>query len=192
MSIKSRQNMKGAKNMDLKGSRTEANLMSAFAGETQARTKYTYYAAQAKKDGFEQIAEIFSETAENEKEHAKIWFKILKHGMPTTLDNLKDAASGENFEWTDMYKNFAEEARKEGFNEIATLFEMVGNVEKEHEERYRKLIANINNNEVFKKSGKVMWICRNCGHLHYGDSAPEMCPVCSHPKAFFQVKAENY
>ena len=178
--------------MDLKGSRTEANLMSAFAGETQARTKYAYYAAQAKKDGFEQISEIFSETAENEKEHAKIWFKILKHGMPSTLDNLKDAASGENFEWTDMYKNFAEEARKEGFNEIATLFEMVGNVEKEHEERYRKLIANINNNEVFKKSGKVMWICRNCGHLHYGDSAPEMCPVCSHPKAFFQVKAENY
>ncbi len=178
--------------MDLKGSKTEANLRAAFAGETQARTKYTYYASQAKKDGFEQIASIFAETAENEKEHAKIWFKLLKKGMPKTLDNLKDAADGENYEWTDMYKKFAEEARSEGFDEIAALFEKVGEIEKEHEQRYKKLIENLENNEVFKKSGKVMWICRNCGHLHYGDSAPEVCPVCSHPKSFFELKSENY
>ena len=178
--------------MELNGSKTEANLRAAFASETQARTKYTYYASQAKKDGFEQIAAIFAETAENEKEHAKIWFKLLKKGMPKTLDNLKDAADGENYEWTDMYKKFADEAREEGFNEIASLFEKVGEIEKEHEQRYKKLIENLENNEVFKKSGKVMWICRNCGHLHYGDSAPEVCPVCSHPKSFFEVKPENY
>ena len=178
--------------MELNGSKTEANLRAAFAGETQARTKYTYYASQAKKDGFEQIAAIFEETAGNEKEHAKMWFKLLHGGVPNTVQNLKDAAAGENYEWTDMYSQFAKEAREEGFNEIASLFEKVGEIEKEHEQRYKKLIENLENNEVFKKSGKVMWICRNCGHLHYGDSAPEVCPVCSHPKSFFEVKPENY
>ncbi len=178
--------------MELKGSRTEANLMAAFAGESQARNKYTYYASKAKKDGYEQIAALFLETAENEKEHAKIWFKLLHDGMPDTLSNLKDAAEGENYEWTDMYKGFAEEARKEGFDKIANLFEMVGEIEKEHEERYRKLIENINNDEVFKKSDKMVWICRNCGRLHYGDKAPDICPVCDHPQAYFQIKAENY
>lgn len=179
--------------MELKGSRTEANLMAAFAGESQARTKYTYYASKAKKDGYVQIGNIFEETANNEKEHAKIWFKLLHGGeMPDTLDNLKDAAAGENFEWTDMYAKFAEEAKQEGFDHIAYLFEAVGRIEKEHEERYRKLIANIEGGLVFSKDGDVIWQCSNCGHIVIGKSAPEICPVCSHPKSYFQVKAENY
>ena len=179
--------------MELKGSKTAANLAAAFAGESQARNKYTYYASKAKKDGFEQIAAIFTETAENEKEHAKIWFKLLHDGeIPTTVENLKDAAAGENYEWTDMYKTFAEEAREEGFTKIAALFEMVGAVEKEHEERYRKLLANIEDEVVFAKDHDVIWQCRNCGHIVIGKKAPEICPVCSHPKAYFQVKPENY
>ncbi len=179
--------------MELKGSRTEANLMAAFAGESQAYTKYTYYASKAKKDGYVQIGNIFEETAGNEKEHAKIWFKLLHGGeMPDTLDNLKDAAAGENFEWTDMYAKFAEEAKEEGFDRIAYLFEAVGKIEKEHEERYRKLIANIDGGRVFSKEGNVIWQCSNCGHIVVGKKAPEICPVCTHPKSYFQVKAENY
>lgn len=178
--------------MDLKGSKTEANLRAAFAGETQARTKYTYYASQAKKDGFEQIASIFAETAENEKEHAKIWFKLLKKGMPKTLDNLKDAADGENYEWTDMYPTFAKEAREEGFDRIAALFEMVGKIEQEHEQRYLALLHNVENSLVFSKEGDTVWQCSNCGHIVIGKKAPLVCPVCNHPQAYFQVKAENY
>ena len=179
--------------MELKGSKTAANLAAAFAGESQARNKYTYYASKAKKDGFEQIAAIFAETADNEKEHAKIWFKLLHDGeIPTTLENLKDAAAGENYEWTDMYRTFAEEAREEGFAKIAALFEMVGAIEKEHEERYRKLLQNIEDEVVFSKDGDVIWQCRNCGHIVIGKKAPEICPVCSHPKAYFQVRPENY
>ena len=179
--------------MELKGSRTEANLMAAFAGESQAYTKYTYYASKAKKDGYVQIGSIFEETAGNEKEHAKIWFKLLHGGeMPDTLDNLKDAAAGENFEWTDMYAKFAEEAKEEGFDRIAYLFEAVGKIEKEHEERYRKLIANIDGGLVFSKDGDVIWQCSNCGHIHVGKQAPEVCPVCAHPRDYFQLKAENY
>ena len=179
--------------MELKGSKTAANLAAAFAGESQARNKYTYYASKAKKDGFEQLAAIFAETADNEKEHAKIWFKLLHDGeIPTTLENLKDAAVGENYEWTDMYRTFAEEAREEGFAKIAALFEMVGAIEKEHEERYRKLLQNIEDEVVFSKDGDVIWQCRNCGHIVIGKKAPEICPVCSHPKAYFQVKPENY
>ena len=179
--------------MELKGSKTAATLAAAFAGESQARNKYTYYASKAKKDGFEQIAAIFAETADNEKEHAKIWFKLLHDGeIPTTLENLKDAAAGENYEWTDMYRTFAEEAREEGFAKIAALFEMVGAIEKEHEERYRKLLQNIEDEVVFSKDGDVIWQCRNCGHIVIGKKAPEICPVCSHPKAYFQVKPENY
>ena len=179
--------------MDLKGSRTEANLMAAFAGESQARNKYTYYASKAKKDGYVQIGKIFEETADNEKEHAKIWFKLLHDGeMPATLDNLKDAAAGENYEWTDMYDKFAKEAKKEGFDHIAYLFEAVGKIEKEHEERYRKLIANMESGLVFSKDGDVIWQCSNCGHIVVGKKAPEICPVCSHPQSYFQVKAENY
>ena len=179
--------------MDLKGSRTEANLMAAFAGESQARNKYTYYASKAKKDGYVQIRKIFEETADNEKEHAKIWFKLLHDGeMPATLDNLKDAAAGENYEWTDMYDKFAKEAKEEGFDHIAYLFEAVGKIEKEHEERYRKLIANMEGGLVFSKDGDVIWQCSNCGHIVVGKKAPEICPVCSHPQSYFQVKAENY
>jgi hypothetical protein len=179
--------------MELKGSRTEANLMAAFAGESQAYTKYTYYASKAKKDGYVQIGSIFEETAGNEKEHAKIWFKLLHGGeMPDTLDNLKDAAAGENFEWTDMYAKFAKEAKEEGFDRIAYLFEAVGKIEKEHEERYRKLIANVDGGLVFSKEGDVIWQCSNCGHIVVGKKAPEICPVCTHPKSYFQVKAENY
>ncbi len=179
--------------MDLKGSRTEANLMAAFAGESQARNKYTYYASKAKKDGYVQIGKIFEETADNEKEHAKIWFKLLHGGeMPATLDNLKDAAAGENYEWTDMYDKFAKEAKEEGFDHIAYLFEAVGKIEKEHEERYRKLIANMEGGLVFSKDGDVIWQCSNCGHIVVGKKAPEICPVCSHPQSYFQVKAENY
>jgi len=179
--------------MELKGSRTEANLMAAFAGESQARNKYTYYASKAKKDGYEQIAAIFEETANNEKEHAKMWFKELHGGeVPSTLDNLADAAAGENYEWTDMYAEFARVAKEEGFNRIAYLFEEVGKIEKEHEERYRKLITNIEEGLVFSNDGDTIWVCRNCGHVVVGGKAPEMCPVCQHPKSYFERKANNY
>ena len=179
--------------MELKGSRTEANLMTAFAGESQARNKYTYYASKAKKDGYVQIAQIFEETANNEKEHAKIWFKLLHDGgIPTTVENLKDAAAGENYEWTEMYADFAKVAKEEGFDHIAALFEMVAKIEKEHEERYKKLLANIEGGLVFSRDGDMMWICSNCGHVHIGKEAPEVCPVCAHPKAYFMMKAENY
>ena len=179
--------------MELKGSRTEANLMTAFAGESQARNKYTYYASKAKKDGYVQIAQIFEETANNEKEHAKIWFKLLHDGgVPTTVENLKDAAAGENYEWTEMYAEFAKVAKEEGFDHIAALFEMVAKIEKDHEERYKKLLANIEGGLVFSRDGDMMWICSNCGHVHFGKEAPELCPVCAHPKAYFMVKAENY
>ena len=179
--------------MELKGSKTEQNLMAAFAGESQARNKYTYYASAAKKEGFEQIAAIFEETAGNEKEHAKMWFKLLHDGsIPTTVDNLKDAAEGENYEWTDMYASFAETAKEEGFDHIAFLFESVGKIEKEHENRYRTLLDNIKNELVFNKPVENMWICRNCGHVHYGFEAPKVCPVCSHPQSYFELKKENY
>ena len=178
---------------ELKGSKTEKNLQEAFAGESMARNKYTYYASQARKDGYVQIANIFEETANNEKEHAKIWFKLL-HGdtVPSTAENLLDAAQGENYEWTDMYARFAQEAREEGFSKIAALFDMVGKIEKEHEERYRKLLANVEGQLVFSREGDCIWECSNCGHIVIGKKAPEMCPVCKHPKAFFQIKAENY
>ena len=179
--------------MELKGSRTEANLAAAFAGESQARNKYTYYASKAKKEGYEQIAALFLETAENEKEHAKIWFKLLHDGaIPDTIANLKDAAAGENYEWTDMYATFAKEAHEEGFDDIAFLFEQVGAIEKEHEERYLKLLANVENGVVFSREGDAIWKCRNCGHIVVGKQAPEVCPVCAHPQAYFEVKAENY
>ncbi|MCD8356743.1 MAG: rubrerythrin family protein [Clostridia bacterium] len=179
--------------MELKGSRTEANLAAAFAGETQARSKYTYYASKAKKDGYEQIAALFLETAENEKEHAKIWFKLLHGGqIPDTETNLKDAAAGENYEWTDMYATFAKEAREEGFDYIAFLFEQVGEIEKEHEQRYLKLLENIEKGIVFSREGDTIWKCRNCGHIVVGKQAPEVCPVCAHPQSYFEIKAENY
>ncbi|MBQ3523182.1 MAG: rubrerythrin family protein [Clostridia bacterium] len=179
--------------MELKGSRTEANLMTAFAGESQARNKYTYYASKAKKDGYVQIAQIFEETANNEKEHAKIWFKLLHDGgIPTTVENLKDAAEGENYEWTEMYAEFAKVAKEEGFDHIAALFEMVAKIEKEHEERYKKLLANIDGGVVFSKDNDIVWICSNCGHIHIGKKAPEICPVCAHPQAYFMERAENY
>ena len=179
--------------MELKGSRTEANLMAAFAGESQARNKYTYYASQAKKDGYEQIAAIFQETADNEKEHAKMWFKQLHGGkVPTTIENLKDAAAGENYEWTDMYAEFAKVAKEEGFNHIAFLFESVAKIEKEHEERYLKLLSNIEEGKVFECGDIVMWKCRNCGHIHIAAKAPAVCPVCAHPQAYFEIKSENY
>ena len=178
---------------ELKGTKTEKNLMEAFAGESQARNKYTYYASQAKKEGYEQIAAIFQETADNEKEHAKMWFKLLHDGgIPTTAVNLKDAADGENYEWTDMYDRMAKEAKEEGFDRIAYLFEAVGKIEKEHEERYKKLLENVEGELVFSRDGDRIWKCRNCGHIVIGKRAPEMCPVCSHPKSFFEVKAENY
>ena len=178
--------------MDLKGTKTEANLKAAFAGESQARNKYTYFASKAKKDGYVQIASIFEETANNEKEHAKMWYKLLNGGISSTIDNLKDAAEGENFEWTDMYAGFAKDAREEGFEEIAKLFEGGAAIEKEHEERYRKLLANIEGGLVFSKDGDVVWQCANCGHICVGQKAPEVCPVCTHPQSYFQVKAENY
>jgi len=179
--------------MELKGSQTEKNLMEAFAGESQARNKYTYFASKAKKDGYEQIAAIFEETAGNEKEHAKIWFKYLNGGdVPTTTDNLKAAADGENYEWTDMYESFAKTAEEEGFTEIAKKFRQVGEIEKHHEERFRKLLKNIEDEVVFSKDGDKIWICRNCGHVVVGKSAPDVCPVCNHPKSYFEVKAENY
>ncbi len=177
--------------MELKGSKTEQNLRDAFAGESQARNKYTYFASKAKKDGYEQIASLFLETADNEKEHAKIWFKLLG-GIGTTAENLLAAAEGENYEWTDMYARFAKEAREEGFEDIAKLFEGVGAIEKEHEERYRKLLSNVQGGLVFSKDGDMIWQCRNCGHIVVGKQAPEVCPVCAHPQAYFQVKAENY
>ncbi len=178
---------------NLKGTKTEANLMAAFAGESQARNKYTYYASKAKSEGYEQIAALFLETANNEKEHAKIWFKLLHDGaVPSTIENLKDAADGENYEWTDMYAAFAKDAREEGFNHIAFLFEKVGEIEKEHEARYRKLLENVEKGLVFSRDGDMIWQCANCGHIVVGKQAPEVCPVCAHPKAYFQIKAENY
>ena len=179
--------------MELKGSKTEANLMEAFAGESQARNKYTYYASQAKKDGYVQISKIFEETANNEKEHAKIWFKLLHGGsIGNTLDNLEDAAQGENYEWTDMYARFAKEAREEGFDDIALLFENVGKIEKEHEERYKKLWENIKNEEVFQKPKPIVWECANCGFSYIGGKAIDTCPVCTHPQSYFFEKANNY
>ena len=179
--------------MELKGSKTEANLMTAFAGESQARNKYTYYASKARKEGYNQIADLFEETANNEKEHAKIWFKLLHDGdVPDTITNLKDAAAGENYEWTDMYAGMAQTAREEGFTKIAKLFEMVAAIEKEHEERYRKLLKNIEDGIVFSREGDTVWQCANCGHIVIGKKAPQICPVCNHPQAFFQIKAENY
>ena len=179
--------------MDLKGTKTEKNLLEAFAGESMARNKYTYFASKAKKDGYVQISTIFEETAANEKEHAKIWYKYLHDGkVADTLANLKDAADGENFEWTDMYARMAKEAREEGFDEIAEKFEQVGAIEKEHEERYRKLLANIEQGIVFSRDGDCIWQCSNCGHIVIGPVAPDICPVCDHPQAFFQLKAENY
>ena len=179
--------------MELKGSKTEQNLMTAFAGESQARNKYTYYASKAKKDGYEQIAAIFEETAGNEKEHAKIWFKLLHGGeVPSTKENLLDAAQGENYEWTDMYDGFAKVAKEEGFEHIAFLFTEVAKIEKQHEERFRRLLQNIEDGTVFASSEPKMWICRNCGHIHFGDEAPKVCPVCAHPQSYFEQKAENY
>lgn len=177
---------------DLKGSKTEANLQTAFAGESQARNKYTYYASKAKKEGYVQIGALFEETANNEKEHAKIWFKLLHDGVPGTVENLKDAAAGENYEWTDMYAGFAKTAKEEGFDQIALLFEQVAEIEKEHEARYRKLLANIEEGIVFSRDGEMIWQCSNCGHIVVGKKAPEICPVCSHPQAYFQIKAENF
>lgn len=178
---------------DLKGTKTEANLATAFAGESQAHTKYLYYASKAKKDGYVQIAELFEETARNEKEHAKIWFKLLHGGdIPTTTVNLADAAGGENYEWTDMYKTFAEEARAEGFDAIAKLFEGVAAIEKHHEERYRKLLANIEGDLVFSRDGDCIWQCSNCGHIVVGQKAPKVCPVCVHPQSYFRIEALNY
>ena len=176
----------------LKGSKTETNLAAAFAGESQARNKYTYYASKAKKEGYNQIADLFLETADNEKEHAKIWFKLLHDGVGTTAENLKDAAAGENYEWTSMYNTFAKEAQEEGFDQIAALFEAVGKIEKEHEERYLTLLANVEGNSVFQKGDIVIWKCANCGHIHVGTSAPEVCPVCNHPQSYFQIQAKNY
>ena len=179
--------------MELKGSKTEQNLMAAFAGESQARNKYTYYASKAKKYGYEQLAAIFEETANNEKEHAKLWFKELHGGaVPSTEENLLDAANGENYEWTEMYKEFAEVAKEEGFTRIAKLFEMVGEIEKEHEQRYLTLLQNIKDERVFKKDAKKIWVCRNCGHVYEGEEALAVCPVCAHPQSYMEVKADNY
>jgi rubrerythrin len=178
--------------MELKGSKTEANLMAAFAGESQARNKYTYYASQAKKEGLNQIAAFFEETAGNEKEHAKLWFKLLHDGIKCTKENLKDAAEGENYEWTDMYAGFAKTAKEEGFDKIAALFEGVAKIEKEHEERYLKLLENLEADIVFKRTGEQIWICKNCGHIHIGSAAPEICPVCQHPQAYFELRVLNY
>ncbi len=176
---------------ELKGSKTEQNLWEAFAGESQARNKYTYYASKAKKDGYEQMAQLFQETADQEKEHAKMWFKLI-HGIGTTTENLKDAAQGEYDEWTDMYPRMAREAREEGFEEIAKLFEGVAAIEKVHEEKYKKLLENIEQGIVFSRDGDTVWQCRNCGHIHIGKQAPETCPVCNHPQAYFELKKDNY
>lgn len=177
--------------MELKGSKTEANLMAAFAGESQARNKYTYFASAARKEGYEQIAAIFEETAGNEKEHAKLWFKELG-GIGTTAENLKAAAEGEHYEWTTMYKEMAETAKEEGFTKIAYLFDAVSKIENKHEERYLRLLGNVEDNLVFKRGDELVWICRNCGHIHIGKTAPNVCPVCSHPQAYFELKTENY
>ena len=178
---------------DLKDSKTLINLMAAFAGESQARNKYTYYASKAKKEGYEQIAAIFEETANNEKEHAKMWFNLMCGGeIQDTISNLRDAANGENYEWTDMYAEFAKIAQEEGYDEIAKMFTNVANVEKEHEQRYLKLLQNIENKEVFDKEESTVWICRNCGHIHVGKSAPKVCPTCSHPQSYFEIKSTNY
>ena len=179
--------------MELKGSKTEQNLLAAFAGESQARNKYTYFASKAKKDGYEQIAAIFEETANNEKEHAKMWFKELNGGsVPSTIENLKAAADGENYEWTDMYEEFAKTALEEGFTDLALKFRQVAAIEKHHEERYRKLLKNIEDEVVFSKDEEKIWICRNCGHVVIGKKAPDVCPVCAHPQSYFEIKAENY
>ena len=179
--------------MELKGTKTEQNLMTAFAGESQARNKYTYFASVAKKEGYEQIAAIFQETADNEKEHAKMWFKLLNGGqLGDTAANLKAAAEGENYEWTDMYATFAKEAKEEGFDHIAFLFEEVAKIEKEHEERYMTLLGNVNDDMVFKKGEKTVWICRNCGYVYEGEEAPKVCPVCSHPQSYFELRSKNY
>ena len=178
--------------MELKGSQTEKNLQTAFAGESQARNKYTYFASKAKKDGYEQIAAIFEETANNEKEHAKMWFKLLNGGIGTTEENLKAAAEGENYEWTDMYEGFAKTAEEEGFPELAAKFRAVGEIEKHHEERYRALLKNLETAQVFEKSEVKVWECRNCGHICVGVKAPEVCPVCNHPQSYFELHAENY
>lgn len=178
--------------MELKGSKTEKNLEAAFAGESEARNKYTYYASKAKKDGYVQIANIFEETAANEKEHAKMWFKLLHNGISSTEENLKDAALGENYEWTEMYPTFAKEAREEGFDYIASLFDKVAEVEKHHEERYKKLLENVENGLVFSRDGDVIWQCVNCGHICIGKKAPDVCPVCAHPQSYFQIKPDNY
>ena len=178
---------------NIKGTKTEANLLAAFAGESQVRNKYTYYASAARKEGYVQIAKFFEETAGNEKEHAKIWFKLLHDGaVPATAENLKDAAAGENYEWTEMYAQFAKEAREEGFDRIATLFEAVGAIEKEHEERYNKLLKNLEEGQVFARGDEMMWVCSNCGHIHFGKTAPQVCPVCAHPQAYFELRATNY
>lgn len=176
----------------LKGTKTEANLLAAFAGESQARNKYTYYASKAKKEGYEQIASLFLETAEQEKEHGKIWFKLLHDGVGTTAENLADAAAGEKDEWENMYPTMAQVAREEGFEEIANLFDAVAEVEKVHEEKYKKLLENIENGIVFSRDGDTVWQCRNCGHIHVGKKAPEVCPVCDHPQAYFEIKKTNY
>ena len=179
--------------MELKGSKTEQNLMTAFAGESQARNKYTFFASKAKKDGYEQIAALFEETANNEKEHAKMWFKLLEGGsIKSTPENLVAAAEGENYEWTDMYAGFAETAKEEGFDHIAFLFSEVAKIEKEHEERYKKLLKNIEDEVVFSSEGDTIWICRNCGHIVIGKNAPKVCPVCTHPQSYFERKANNY
>ncbi|HBL83500.1 MAG: rubrerythrin [Clostridiales bacterium GWF2_38_85] len=179
---------------DLKGTKTEKNLLDAFAGESKARNKYTYYASKAKKEGYEQISALFIETANNEKEHAKIWFKLLQENgeVADTVTNLKDAAAGENYEWTDMYANFAKEAKEEGFTKIAYLFEEVAKIEKIHEERYLKLLSNIENGLVFSRDGDTIWQCANCGHIVIGKQAPQICPVCTHPQVYFQIEAKNY
>ncbi len=177
---------------NLKGSQTEKNLIAAFAGESEARNKYTYFASKAKKEGYEQIASIFTETANNEKEHAKLWFKLLNDGIGNTIENLTAAAAGENYEWTDMYDKFAKDARSEGFDKIAELFEGVGQIEKEHEQRYLQLLKNINEEKVFKKEEKSTWQCSNCGYIYEGEEAPKVCPVCNHPQAYFAILAKNY
>ncbi len=177
---------------DLKGTKTEQNLKDAFAGESQARGKYTYYASQARKEGYEQIAAFFEETAFNEQEHAKVWFKLLHQGIPKTVENLKDAAGGENYEWTDMYKRFAEDAKAEGFDHISAIFEKVGAIEKGHEERYKALLANIDDGKVFERGDEVEWHCMNCGYTHKGKEAPKVCPVCAHPQAYFEIRGCNY
>ena len=178
--------------MNLQGTKTEANLLAAFAGESQARNKYTYYASKAKKDGFVQVSELFTETANNEKEHAEIWFKLLHGGMPDTMANLTDAAGGEHFEWTDMYATFEKEARDEGFTDIAELFKGVGKIEKDHEERFLALKNNIEKETAFEKDHEIAWVCLNCGHVHYGKKAPQLCPICEHPRSYFAQKATNY